>query len=87
MEMPFASILNSLLPRVRSRSRAFVVCVSMMKYHRVGHPLSSIFPFIPRGIRKRELGRVPPIDLRFFNSTDRHTGLDKRCNDGMEGLV
>ena len=47
IEMPLASILNSLLTRDRSRSQAFVACVSMMKYERVafvGHPLFSL-PF------------------------------------------
>lgn len=100
VEMPFASILNSLLPRVRSRSRAFVVRVSMMKYDRVasvGHlfhffslSLSLSFLSFYGKIRKRELGnafRLPLIDRDF--STRQIVlviRLDNRC-DGMESLV
>lgn len=47
IEMPLASILNSLLARDRSRSQAFVVCVSMMKYERVTCSLDShSLPFL-----------------------------------------
>lgn len=79
MEMPFASILNSLLPRVRSRSRAFVVCVSMMKYHRVGHPLPlSFLSFHPAWgkearIRPRSSDWSPDFSTRRIVA-----GLDKR---------
>ena len=60
IEMPLASILNSLLARDRSRSQAFVVCVSMMKYERVTCPLDShSLPF---------LSPLPPLHSFLFYS-------------------
>lgn len=48
------------------------------------HSLSLFFPFIPRGIRKRELGRVPPIDLLIFQLDG--SSLDW-ISDGRSGSI